>query len=329
MLPFASRRVLGLSCSLTVVMVLIVGCLVPHSKARPNEAAQELIIQSDGLDRSFLVYAPASLPSERAVPVVFVFHGGNGEAKGVMNLSRFNAIADKEQFIAVYPQGVGRSWNDGRLTSVSQAHRDNVDDVAFFDAMLEYMTRAYRVDPQRIFVTGISNGGIFAHFLAAQRSDKIAAIAPVVAGIADPFHKKFQPTHPVSVLIIQGTEDRLVPFDGGPVGPPRGREDRGNVIGTEKAAALWVKANGCQPETTEKWLPDRYPDDGCRVKAKVWSGGRDGSEVWLYRVEGGGHTWPGGSQYLPRAIIGRVTHDIDSQSIWDFFNAHPKTGNSG
>ena len=318
-----SGRMLRLICFLVFAAGLTVAFMA-QGKVGSDRTLQKRVVQSGGLERQFLVYAPASLPDDRAVPVVFVFHGGNGEAKGTMNLSGFNSIADSEQFVVVYPQGVGKSWNDGRVTTVSQAHRDNVDDVAFFDAMLAHIHRDYPVDPRRIFVTGISNGGIFTHFLAAHRSDKIAAIAPVVAGIASPFHEQFQPTHPVSVLIIQGTEDRFVPYDGGSVGPPARREDRGKVISTENAASLWGKANGCQPDAAEELLPDRDPNDGCRVMALRWSEGRDGSAVWLYRVEGGGHTWPGGIQYLPRSIIGRVTHDLDSQAIWEFFRAHPK-----
>ena len=323
MMPRRLPRLHGVRGLLIVVMPITVVCLAVQAKQRAGDSVQKILVQSGGLDRHFLLYTPASLPEDQPVPVVFVFHGGNGEAKGTMNLSRFNAIAAMERFIVVYPQGVGKSWNDGRVTTVTQAHRDKVDDVAFFDAILERLTRDYRVDPRRVYVTGISNGGIFAHYLAAHRAGTIAAIAPVVGGIAEPFHKEFNPSHPVSVLMIQGTDDRFVPYDGGSVGIGRGN-DRGNVISTEGAAALWVRANGCQPEATEKVLPDRDPNDGCRVKAIIWSDGREGSEVWLYRVEGGGHTWPGGIQYLPKAIIGRVPHDINSQTIWDFFQAHPK-----
>jgi polyhydroxybutyrate depolymerase len=275
------------------------------------------------LDREFLLYLPASLLKDEAVPLVFVYHGGGGEAKGTMNLTKFNSVADRGKFIAIYPQGVGKSWNDGRVTKVSQAHRDEIDDVAFFDVMLERLSEDHRIDPKRVFVTGISNGGIFAHFLAARRSENVAAIAPVTGGIAEPFDRQFKPTHPVSVLMIQGTEDPLVPFDGGRIADGAGK-DRGRIIGTEKAAQLWLVANGIKGQPIKKLLPDRDPIDGCRVESIVWSGGRGGSEVWLYRVEGGGHTWPGGIQYLPRAIIGRVTHDIDSQAIWDFFATHPK-----
>jgi polyhydroxybutyrate depolymerase len=275
------------------------------------------------LNRDYLVYVPHGLPERDGTPVLFVFHGGGGEAKGTMNLSKFNSIADREKFIVVYPNGVGGNWNDGRATTFSRAHRENVDDLAFFDAMLDKLSSEHPIDGRRVFATGISNGGIFSHYLAANRSQKIAAIAPVVGGIAEPFDQMFKPSAAVSVLIIQGTDDPLVPYAGGKIAG-RTAIDRGSVIDTDKAVRLWVQTNGCKDDPVIETLPDRDPNDGCRVKVNRWSDGKGGSEVWLYRVENGGHTWPGGAQYLPRGLIGRVTNDIDSQSIWEFLEAHSK-----
>lgn len=294
-----------------------------QAQERSSGSVSKMTVSVGGLERECLVHIPKELPAGKAVPLVFVYHGGNGDAKGTMNLSKFNPIADREKFIVVYPQGVGKSWNDGRVTKVSQAHRDNIDDIAFFDEMLVKLFRDYNVDGKRVFVTGISNGGIFSHYVAANRSEKIAAIAPVVGGIAEPFDKKFKPSCPVSVLIIQGYADPLVPYNGGKVAGGDGK-DRGSIIGTDNAAKLWVEANGCKAEPKTDTLPDRDPSDECRVEATQWNDGNGDSEVWLYCVRGGGHTWPDGLQYLPRAIIGRVTHDIDSETIWHFFNKHAK-----
>jgi polyhydroxybutyrate depolymerase len=208
-----------------------------------------------------------------AVPLVFVFHGGNGTSVGTMHLSRFNEVADRENFIVVYPQGIGRSWNDGRITQVSQAHRDNVDDLAFFDALLEKLSKGNRIDPKRIYATGISNGGIFSHYLAGNRSGKVAAIAPIVGGIAEPYASRFKPEHPVSILIIQGSADPLVPYEGGKIGGGDGK-NRGSVIATDATVQLWVKANGCLGVPEKSTLPDRDPRDGCRTEVSCWKGGR-------------------------------------------------------
>lgn len=302
-------------------LVVAVAALVAAAGAAAEP--ERCTVRVGDLDREYFVHVPASLPEGEAVPLVFVYHGGGGDARGTMGLTRFNAVADREGFIAVYPQGVGRSWNDGRETDVTPANRDKVDDLSFFDAMLERISAERRIDPRRVFVTGISNGGIFSHFVAAQRSAKIAAIAPVVGGIAEPFASRFAPSHPVSVLVIQGTDDPLVPYSGGAVGFRLGRS-RGTIIATDRALELWREANRIVGSPDTRLLPDRDPADGCRVEATVWSGGRGGSEVRLYRVDGGGHTWPGGPQYLPRAVIGRVTGDIDSGTIWEFFASHPR-----
>lgn len=274
------------------------------------------------LEREFLLHVPDGLP-DAPLPLVFVFHGGNGHAVGTMNLTRFNEVADREKFLVVYPQGVGRSWNDGRVTEVTQAHREGVDELAFFDSLLAHLSERHPVDARRVHATGISNGAIFSHYLAAKRAGKVASIAPVVGGIADPFHERFDPAQPVSVLIVQGTADPLVPYEGGKIAGPDGK-NRGGIIATDEAVRLWTRANGCSPEPEVAWLPDRDPGDGCRTESRTWSGGRDGTEVVLWRIEGGGHTWPGGLQYLPARIIGPVTRDFGSQEIWEFFERNPK-----
>jgi polyhydroxybutyrate depolymerase len=306
------------------VCVALVVLLLVGARLRAQRAAGDLSKLTVGaLTREYLLHVPADLAKDTAVPLVFVFHGGNGQAFGTMNLTKLNDVADREKFLVVYPQGIGRSWNDGRITQVSQAHRDNVDDLAFFDALLAEISKTHRVDAKRIFATGISNGGIFSHYLAANRAEKVAAIAPVVGGIAVPFNEKFKPAHPVSVLIIQGANDPLVPYDGGKIAGGDGKE-RGSVIATTETIKMWVAANGCAPAAGPLLLPDKDPKDECHTEVTQWKGGRGGSEVWLYLVQGGGHTWPGGIQYLPQLLIGKVTHDFGSADIWEFFKTHPK-----
>jgi len=279
----------GTICAIVFVIVSTAG-LRALAEAQLAAAYPMENLQVGELNREYLVHVPADLPVGQPVPLVFIYHGGSGVAAGMVKLAQFNPIADREKFIVVYPQGIGKGWNDGRVTQVTQAHREKVDDLAFFDALLTHLSSQHRVDPKRVFATGISNGGIFSHYLAANRSDKIAAIALIVGGIAEPFDKHFKPDQPVSVLIIQGSADRLVPYAGGKISGGDGK-DRGRVIATDEAVKLWVRANGCRPDAEKRALPDLDPKDGCSTEATIWKGGRDGSEVWLYRIEGGGHTW--------------------------------------
>ncbi len=289
---------------------------------RPADAQQSIERQLtvDGRARTYHVHVP---PTHRSpVPLVFVFHGGGGHGTGIEKTSGFDAIADREGFVLLYPDGVDGGWNDGRVdVSVRGALRKQADDLAFVRAMLADIATVTPIDAKRVFATGMSNGAIFSQYLAARLSDKIAAIAPVAGGIADPFYKEFAPTNPVSVLAMNGTRDPLVPFGGGNVA----RGDRGKVIPAMDAMQLWVVRDGTAAEPQVGMLPDADPTDGCRVSWKKWTHGKNGTEVWLYSEEGAGHTWPGAAQNPTRAIVGAVCRDFSaSEAAWSFFKAHPK-----
>ncbi len=308
-----------------LVLLLVLGAAGPafgQVIRQPLANTARKTLKVGQLERSYLLHVPPKLPAKKPAPLVLVFHGGSGNAVGLERFTRFSALADREGFLVAYPDGVGNNWNDGREAPGIKAQRDKVDDVRFISQMIDAVGKVHPVDPKRIFATGISNGGIFSHYLGANLSTRIAAIAPVVGGLADPFHKKFKPEKPVSVFIIQGTKDPLVPYDGGNV-TRTGR--RGKVIATDEAVKLWVRHDGCDARPVTGTLPDRDPADGCTVKWSTWRHGRDGTEVTLYRIEGGGHTWPGGPQYARRAAVGPVCRDFDAtEAIWDFFKKHPR-----
>jgi polyhydroxybutyrate depolymerase len=280
----------------------------------------ERTIEVGGLLRTYLIHVPPSLPVDKPAPLVCVFHGGGGDAEGTERLTHFSSLADKEGFLVVYPEGVDKHWNDGRDGPATKKDKD-IDDGAFIAALLDALEKEFKINPKRVYATGISNGGIFSHYLGATLADRFAAIAPVVGGLADPFHEKFAPKKPVSVLVMQGTKDPIVPYEGGEIKPGR----RGKIIATDDAIQKWVKHNECAAKPVEDDLPDKDPDDGCTVKRFTHGKGKDGTEVVFYKIEGGGHTWPGGTQYLPERVIGKVCRDFDATAvIWEFFKAHPK-----
>lgn len=307
------------------VLALPLACLlVASAAAAVEQPSVPRTLEVDGTARTYYLHVPPGL-GPGPVPVVLVFHGGGGNGPSTERLTRFSALADREGFVVAYPEGVGRNWNDGREFTSSRAHRDHVDDVGFVAALLDAIARVHPLDPRRVYATGISNGGIFSHYLAARLSARIAAIAPVVGGVADPPDPWFRPEQPVSVLILQGTADPLVPYRGGPISFGRGK-----IIDTEETARRWAALNGASREPVQEALasgarPAASAKDRCGGVRLAYAGGRDGSEVVLVRLEGGGHTWPGGAQYLPETLIGRVCRDFDATAlIWDFFKAHPK-----
>lgn len=297
-------------------------CLLPACAAAPPPEPHTVArtIEAGGRTRTYRLHIPPALV--RPAPVLLAFHGGGGNSRFMEREGGFDALSDREGFLVAYPDGVEGNWNDGREVPGSKAHRERVDDVGFVRALIDQVSRAHPVDPRRVFATGISNGGFFSHYLAANLSDRIAAIAAVAGGIADPFPGTFHPAHPVSVLIVHGVEDPLVPYAGGEVRVLGSRRGRG--LPAEEAARQWAAADGCRATPSEERLPDRDPSDGCRVVRRAWTGGRGGTAVVLLRIEGGGHTWPSGIQYLPPSLVGRVCRDVGAADLWEFLKAHPK-----
>ncbi|MFH0887398.1 MAG: PHB depolymerase family esterase [bacterium] len=285
-------------------------------------------IKWDGLTRTYLIHVPPSLTKSKPVPLVIALHGGGGMGKNMIKLTPggFDQLADQDGFIVVYPDGLGKNWNDGRSNKEVdyRAHKENVDDVGFISALIDNLINEYNVDPKRVYVTGISNGAMMTYRLGCELSEKIAAIAPVAGNIPQNLLSRCQPHKPVSVLVINNTNDPLMPYKGGDITGPYGKRKLGKVISVAESVDFWVKQNNCNTKAivTDS---DIDPKDGTRVHREIFYGGKDGTEVILYSIEGGGHTWPGGYQYFPEWLIGKTSREFDAnQVIWDFFKAHTK-----
>jgi polyhydroxybutyrate depolymerase len=247
----------------------------------------------------------------------------------MVRLSGLNAKADEAGFIVVYPFGTGRldnqllTFNGGGCCGYAMEHA--IDDVGFTRALLDDLATVANVDADRVFATGLSNGGIMAHYVATHLADRIAAIAPVGGPL---MVDAIQPKRPVAVMHFHGTGDEFAPFKGGygkgSYGRSKGVTDFRSVKHTIEA---WVKVNGCNAEPKVEALPDQA-DDGMKVTRKAWSGGRDGSEVVLIEIENGGHTWPGQKPIV--AMLGPSTMDISANDLmWEFFQKHPRRLASG
>lgn len=300
---------------------------------QPDLTAQKNSFKHDGLKRTFRVYTPEASDRSVSLPLVIALHGrgGNGETMIIITRKGFNRLADRDGFLVVYPDGIELNWNDGRLDEAAndRAHRENIDDVGFVSALIDFMITDYNADPQRIYVTGISNGAIMAYRLACELAHKITAIAPVDGNIPGFLYPVCSPAEPVSVLAINNTNDPLVPYNGGDIYGSIRRINLGKVLSVDESIRFWVINNGCQSIPIVTNEADRDPGDGTRVTRKQYIHGRKGTEVILYSVDGGGHTWPGGFQYLPVWIIGKTSRDIDANEvIWSFFKTHQRNPES-
>ncbi len=276
---------------------------------------------SGGISRTYLVHLPPAYDRHARLPVVLAFHGGGGAGEGMMKLTGFNRVADREGFVVVYPNGLSGSWNDGR----PEHPAGPADDVGFVKDLTRRLARDLPIDKKRIYATGMSNGGLFSFRLALEIPEKIAAIASVSATMGEHISRSAKPSLPVSILLMPQTQDPFIPYNGGEIRSPFRR--RGRVLSVRDTVDFWVKHNCCASSPVKKRLLDADPDDGTRVRMETYLGGREGSEVVVYVIEGGGHTWPGGWQYLSERIVGRTSREIDASCvIWEFFKRHARAG---
>ncbi len=267
--------------------------------------------ESDGRWRTWVVHIPPRHgPSSPAL--VIALHGRLGTGAGEERLTGLDDVADGHGFVVVYPDGVGRSWADGR--GVDPADRQGVDDVAFLSRLISAFVHE-GADPGRVYLTGMSDGAFMTQRFACERSDLVAAIMPVAGTLGTGL--PCRPARPVPVLKIHGTEDPLVPYLGGPV-----RGEGAQVESAPAATARRRELDGCGPGVTTS-APVRGPD-GTSVTVARGTGCPSGVDVELWTVEGGGHTWPGGLPYLPAALIGRTSDAFSASEVgWRFFAGHP------
>jgi polyhydroxybutyrate depolymerase len=319
------------TCCLALACALVVS---PAARAEVSK-----LKTGDGREREYLVHLPAGWDAKKPAPVVLVFHGGGGNAENAERTLHMDRAADAHGFIAVYPQGTGRSiagrtlgtWNGDFCCGTAAS--DGVDDVAFVAALLDRLAADYAVDARRVYATGISNGALMAFKSACRLSERLAAIAAVSSpGIPT----GCAPTRAVPTLFIHGTADPCTLFAGG--------ASCGGCFSRAMKEAFGVTLKN-----------DQFPCDGavkqldfasraalCSAKEETFfqkgaatcvrrlGCAKDG-EAALCRLEGAGHTWPGGEGCekqtrlckAMRDATGAVNQDLDaSEAIWAFFARH-------
>ena len=308
-----------------IAMLFLPGC---SNKTALTTGLSSGSITWDGLERTYLVYVPYSYDGTQSMPLVIVLHGGGGTAQGMIDLTYkgFNNLAEEDNFVVVYPQGtsssaaIGTRWNDGRNEEYCQA-----DDVGFISTLIDRLEQTLDIDTDRVYATGISNGAHMCMRLTRELSDRIAAVAAVAYSMQEKYASTPVSTEPVSVLVMTGTEDPFTPWEGGETPDATGERMLGMILSAPETIDVIIADDNCSSTPAVAWETDTAPLDGTRVRTETYSGCSDGTEVILYAIDGGGHTWPGGWQYLPEIVIGRTSMDIDANEvIWDFFQRHSK-----
>ncbi len=272
----------------------------PARTHQPGASSETLSFE--GVEREYRLHVPASYEGDQTVPLVFNLHGLGSDADEQDRYSQLPAKADEEGFILVTPEGQGPIgfWN---IAAGSV-------DVRFLGGLLDRVGEQLCIDPARVYATGMSNGAFMSSRLACDLADRFAAIAPV-AGVW--FPEDCAPARSVAVLAFHGEEDRIIPFEGGPVGIEALRSFILDPV--RDAVAAWAARDGCGSGTQEESVSEH-------VTLVQYGGCKDGIAVELYAVEGGGHTWPGAPVDVPS--LGATTREITATDLlWEFFAAHP------
>jgi len=275
----------------------------------------------DGRRRGYRLYVPESVSTGPA-PLVFVLHGSRGTGELIARITRFDATADRAGCIACYPDGYERHWNDGRNVVAHSAHELNVDDVGFVLKLIEIISDQHEIDRDRVYIAGASNGAMMTYRMLFEAPGIFAAVAGVMCPLHVPYAHEDKPDHPEPVLMIHGTADPIVPYEGGYIGEDEEWKGKlGEVLSVRDAVDYWVRVNDCNALPEEERIVPESKDNPMAVWRETYSG--PAAEVVLYTVQGGGHTWPGGQQYAPESLIGKTCRAFSaSDHIWEFFSRH-------
>jgi polyhydroxybutyrate depolymerase len=291
-------------------------------------------INWDGKLRIYYYYEPSD-PGPSPRPLVILLHGGAININKLLGMESEDQkapsklwleIADEEKFYLAIPQGHQDHWNDCRGDC---DHNGDEDDVGFIDAMINEIQSRYSIDNKRIYSTGISNGGLMSYRLAVELSDRIAAIA-VIAAALPANNICSEPVNPISVMIMNGTDDTWIPWEGG----QSSKEGVGTFLSAYESVHFWVNFNNCDTIPEYFDFPDLTTADRSTVSREIYNNGVQNTEVILYRIDGGGHVEPSIEEqyadwYLTLFGFGSQNHDVEmSREVWDFLKQQTLSGNT-
>lgn len=261
-------------------------------------------ITHGGLQRDYILYVPANYTGTQDVPLLFNFHGYTSDAAAQMYYGDFRPIADTAGFIIVHPQG--------KLDGSGQTHFNvgwggsSIDDLGFASALIDSLQADYAIDEDRVYSTGMSNGGFMSFHLACNLSSRIAAIASVTGSMVPATLSNCAASHPTAIMQIHGTADGTVNYNGG----------GGIAASVQSVLNFWSGYNNTDATAITTNVPNTNTGDGCTAERIEYLNGDACTEVVHYKITGGGHTWPGAP-----VTIGVTNQDFKgSTEIWKFLS---------
>lgn len=288
-----------------VRLVFLFLLLVPGLGLAQDNRLQRHTLSHDGQNRLYLSYVPSDGNALRGLrPLVVVLHGGGGTARQISRGTKrvFDQWADRRGFFVVYPNAIDKMWDTGG-GFISGTLSPRRDDLGFLERVIDEMAARHPIDTSRVFATGISRGG-HASFMLACRSSKVRAIAVVAMNLPKQLTADCTGTRATGLLLINGTEDPIVPYDGGRIVALR--KPRDFVEPVERTLAIFGRRNRCAKAAKTQRI--NTANDGTVVEHQTWN--CRAAPMSLFKVVGGGHTWPSERSILPERLVGRVSRDI-------------------
>ncbi|MEO1049178.1 MAG: PHB depolymerase family esterase [Bacteroidota bacterium] len=310
-----------------LIMVLLTvcafGCSEDQEQAIVPQEFPEFVdgtLQFQSNERKYTLHIPDSYDGTEDFPLVVFLHGGGGNAASAQGFTNFNQVSDDNDFLVVYPQAFFASapnsfvWADGRGLGPDKL---GIDDVGFIDELVSNLKGEYSIDASKVYLCGFSNGSFLTQLIAFERNDQFAAIGTLGGTMSVSLFESGNPGRAIPMIYVFGTDDPLVPYDGGFVS---GNPDLEAVVGVEQAVDFWVGNNQVQSTPTTRDIPNVNTTDNSTVTIFEYEEGDCDSKVVFYKVNGGGHTWPGVA--VPnQQTLGQTNLDVlASQELWDFFD---------
>jgi len=306
-LIFAVGTVVALGCG--SIALSQVRSVIPHTaaktKAQPIAAQPTIptditgVFTNQGQRRTYYLHTPPHPTAARALPLVVALHGSGMQGREMADTTALSQLADKAGFVVVYPDGLKQKWNVS-----GQSPEDNVQ---FVHALIDQIQKIRTIDSQRIYVVGLSNGGILAQKIACEAPQQIAAIATVAASLPHQFASRCQTQQPVSLLMVNGTSDSVVPWQGGAA--PQVKVGRGlSIPPIPDVVKFWQQHNGCPANAA---VSSSTP----LVQTIDYAACQANSEVMLITLNGADHVWTGGG-------YGQSSFGDTTERVWQFFQRH-------
>lgn len=272
----------------------------------------EYIIHN-GTKRAYSINVPSSYRVSEPTPLLIMFHGAFDTGSGFQRWSGLDSVAEAAGFITAYPNGKGSYCID----DVPPEEFEDCppfgwqsEEIEFTRELIAHLKHELTIDSRRIFAAGFSNGAVFTYELGCEMVGDFAAVAVISALLYPQTAVRCNPSRPIPILLMNGTEDKAFPWEGG------------LYLSVSSTVSFWAALNGCTGEPTVEWLPDAE-DDGTRVWTETYQDCDGSAEVLFYGIEGGGHTWPGVSGFPSR--LGLTSHDISvNEEIVGFISQHSR-----